>query len=475
MRSGSSAIRNLATSRLGYPIPLSDDCARYILWLMRVLISGAGIAGPTLAYWLLHYGFEPTLVEQASSLRTGGYIIDFWGAGFEVAERMGLLPEILELGYKVREVRVVNAEGQPASSFPADAFFRATGGRYTSLPRGELAALIFRRIEGKVETIFGDSVSAIEQSEGSAWVTFESGARREFDLVIGADGLHSRVRELAFGPQDRFEKYLGYKVAAFEVAGYRPREELVYVMFTEVGQQASRFSMRGDHTMFLFIFADPSPDGRTDGDVAAQKRLLRERFGNSGWECRKILDALEGVDNLYFDRVSQIRMGPQPGSWSQGRIGLVGDAAFCVSLLAGQGSALAMAAAYILAGELHRSHGDYVRAFAEYQKLFGPFVLKKQRSALRFAGSFAPKSKFALHLRNLVMNLMRIPWIADFAVGRDFADKIVLPRLRRAWRLAPLTSKEIHEQRPTLRWARIPLSLSGREWLAPLLPDLGPR
>jgi 2-polyprenyl-6-methoxyphenol hydroxylase-like FAD-dependent oxidoreductase len=139
--------------------------------------------------------------------------------------------------------------------------------------------LIFRRIEGKVETIFGDSVTCIEQSEGGACVTFESGVQRRFDLVVGADGLHSRIRELVFGRQDQFEKYLGYKVAAFEIAGYRPRNELVYLMFTEVGQQASRFSMRGDHTMFLFIIADPSSDGIAVGDVAGQKRLLRKRLG----------------------------------------------------------------------------------------------------------------------------------------------------------------------------------------------------
>lgn len=395
---------------------------------MRVLISGAGIAGPTLAYWLAHYGLEPTIVEKAPALRTGGYVIDFWGAGFEIADRMGLLPEIMSKGYQVQEVRVVDSAGRRVAGFPAAAFARATHGRYTSLPRGDLAASIFGKIQGRVETIFGDSVTEIESSEKVARVTFESGARREFDVVVGSDGLHSRVRELIFGPESQFEKYLGYKVAAFECAGYRPRDELNYVMFTELGQQVARFALRDDRTMFLFIFADPSFDRREEGDVRAQKNLLRKRFGRSGWECPQILDLLDGDIDLYFDRISQIRMAPAAqGQWSRGRVGLLGDAAFCVSLLDGQGSALAMVAAYILAGELQRARGAHARAFARYEKLFGPFVLRKQKAALRFAGAFAPKSKFGLYFRNQVMNLMKIPWITDLVVRRDIADKIALP------------------------------------------------
>ena len=392
---------------------------------MRILISGAGIAGPTLAYWLKHYGFEPTIVEAAPRLRTGGYVIDFWGAGFDVAERMGLLPRLQEKGYIVNEIRVVDRNGKRVAGFSADAFSRMTKGRFVSLPRGDLSASIFARIDGQVETIFGDSVERIEQSDNNVLVTFACGDVREFDLVIGADGLHSRTRELVFGAEGRFERYLGYKATAFEVEGYRPRDELVYVMYTEVGQQVVRFAMRNDRTMFFITFADANVS--TPNDIQGQKALLRMRFGSSGWECPQILDGLDGADEIYFDRVSQIQMDSRQGLWSRGRVTLLGDAAFCVSLLAGQGSALAMVAAYILAGELRRAHGDYAKAFGRYQYVFGPFVRAKQKAALRLAGSFAPKSKLSLFIRNRVFDLMAVPWIADFAVGREIADKLALP------------------------------------------------
>jgi 2-polyprenyl-6-methoxyphenol hydroxylase-like FAD-dependent oxidoreductase len=273
---------------------------------MRVLISGAGVAGPTLAFLLSHYGLEPTIIEKAPQLRTGGYIIDFWGLGFDIADRMGLLPEIRSRGYLAREVRIVNRGGKRISGFSVESLSRVVQGRYISLARSDLAASIYHAIEGKVETIFSDSIARIAQTEHGVHVTFETGIDRDFDLVIGADGLHSRVRELVFGPQKEFEKYLGYKVAAFEVEGYKARDELVYVMYTEVGQQVGRFAMRGDRTLFLFTWAAPGFEETAIDDIQAQKALLRKRFGKSEWECPKILEALDGVNELYFDRVSQI-------------------------------------------------------------------------------------------------------------------------------------------------------------------------
>jgi len=388
---------------------------------MKILISGAGIAGPCLSYWLERHGFEPTIVERAPRLRTGGYIVDFWGAGFDVADRMGLVPRILEKGYRLEELRQVDRSGKRVSGFKLDVFDRLTGGQFTSVPRGELAASIYQALGGRIETIFDDSVTALEELGGRVRVRFERTPPRDFDLVIGADGLHSQVRRLVFGESTDFERYLGLKVAAFAVAGYRPRDELVYVVHAELGHQIGRFAMRGDRTMFLFVFADPSPE--IPDDLAGQRDLLRRTFSGSGWEVPQILDALEGADGLYLDRVSQVQMN----GWSRGRVALVGDAAFCVSLLAGQGSALAMVAAYVLAGELKRSGGDHGAAFAAYQDRLATFIARKQKAAVKLAPFFAPRSRMGIFARNQVMKLMRIPLVASLAVGRELRDRIDLP------------------------------------------------
>jgi 2-polyprenyl-6-methoxyphenol hydroxylase-like FAD-dependent oxidoreductase len=392
---------------------------------MRILISGAGVAGPTLAWWLARDGFTPTLVESAPRLRTGGYVIDFWGPGFEIANRMGMLPSIRPHGYIVREIRVVDDRGRTAASLPTQAFFKMTQGQFLSISRGDLAACIYDALDGKVETLFGDRVVRLEQSGSGVDVGFASRPARHFDLVVGCDGPHSGIRQLVYGDESQFEKYLGFKVAAFEVRGYALRDELVYMMHTGVGRQIARFSMRDDRTMFLFTFRDE--DRSLPATLSEQKALLRDQFGRMGWETPRILDALDRTTDLYIDRVSQIHMGPAPDSWSRGRVTLLGDAAFAVSILAGQGTALSMIAAYILAGELRRAGGDHTRAFLEYQQRFGPFVLAKQKAATRLAGFFAPRSQLALFARNKAMSLMKIPWIADLAIRRDIADRLELP------------------------------------------------
>jgi 2-polyprenyl-6-methoxyphenol hydroxylase-like FAD-dependent oxidoreductase len=392
---------------------------------MNILISGAGIAGPTLAFWLHRFGFTPTLVEQHPHPRRGGYVVDFWGAGFDIAERMGLIPELEARAYHVREVRMVNRGGRRVSGFSPEAFQGFTNGRFFSIPRGDLAGAIYDKISTQVEVVFGDSIAALQAHEGGVDVTFDRGAPRTFDLVIGADGLHSRVRELAFGREASFEKYLGYKVAVFEASGYRPRDELVYLMYTGIGQQVSRFSMREDKTMFLFIYADSNP-GPAPGDIEAAKAELRARFAGSGWECRAILAAMQTSESFYFDRVSQIRMD----AWTRGRIGLVGDAAACVSLLGGQGSALAMLEAYVLAGELERASGDHALAFSRYEGQLAAFVAKKQKAAERFAGFFAPRSRLARFVHDQVTKLLSIPFVAARAVGRDMGDQIAIPDYR---------------------------------------------
>jgi 2-polyprenyl-6-methoxyphenol hydroxylase-like FAD-dependent oxidoreductase len=292
-----------------------------------------------------------------------------------------------------------------------------THDRFTSVPRTDLSATIYRAIEGKVETIFGDSVAGIEEYDHGVHVTFDHAPPLDADLVVGADGLHSRVRQLAFGPQSDFEVSLDYHVGAFEADGYGPRDDLVYVSHDLPGRQVSRFTLRDDKTMFLFVLRDMYSRGDDP------KSIIRGAFAGAGWEWPGIEKQLERASDIYFDSVSQIRMD----RWTKGRTALVGDAAACVSLMAGEGTGLAIAEAYVLAGELHACAGDYATAFSRYEQRLMPFVQRKQASAAKFASSFAPKTSRGIAFRNAVTNLMRVPAIADFFVGRSLRDDIELP------------------------------------------------
>jgi 2-polyprenyl-6-methoxyphenol hydroxylase-like FAD-dependent oxidoreductase len=388
----------------------------------NILISGAGIAGPTLAYWLLHHGFTPTLVERAPAPRTGGYMIDFWGIGYDVAERMGLLPALRQDGYRLDEVRLVDASGKRVAGFDAQLFQTASNHRFVSLLRGDLAQRIYELVDGKIETIFSDSITALEEKLSGVTVSFERAPPRRFDLVIGADGLHSRVRSLAFGDDARFERFLGYYAAAFTVNAYPHRDEGAYVSYSAPKRQVARYALRGGRTAFLFVFARDERLAIDAHDVAAQKTVVRSVFSDQGWECQEILSAMDSSDDLYFDAVAQTHMP----DWSYGRIALLGDAAYCPSLLAGQGSAFAMAGAYVLARALAAST-DYADAFAEYQRQFKPFIDAKQRAARRFGSWFAPRSRLGVRLRNLTTNLLRVPFLADRLAAVSFNDQFHLP------------------------------------------------
>jgi 2-polyprenyl-6-methoxyphenol hydroxylase-like FAD-dependent oxidoreductase len=385
-----------------------------------ILISGLGIAGPTLAFWLKAGGFEPTLIERSPRLRTGGYVIDFWGLGYDIAERMGLRKNIERVGYHVQEVRVVDDRSKRVAGFEVDVFRELTNGRYVTLGRSELSHLLFEKAASTSEVMFDNEIVSLEDREDGVCVQFKHGRARQFDLVVGADGLHSQVRRLLFGPQHQFEKNLGYAVAAFEVSGYRPRDEDVYVMYGRPGRSLGRFTMRENRTLFLFVFA--TGNDALPQTLDGQKELLLALYADDKWECRHILDELKGARELYFDRVSQIRMP----SWSRGRVALVGDAAFCVSLLAGQGSALAMTSAYVLAGELSKAGGRHELAFREYEAFLRAYIHTKQEGAGRFGGALAPKTQWGLWFRNQVMNAFTVPGLARLAVGREITDKLLL-------------------------------------------------
>ncbi len=388
-----------------------------------VLLSGAGIAGPCLAYWLLQFGFRPTLIEAAPQPRQGGYLVDFWGVGYDVADRMGLIPELKRAGYFMEEVRLVDSLGEKTGGFDARQIWAVSGDRFFSIPRTDLARHLARTIEGRADTIYGDSVRAIAQDGAGVRVSFRHAEERSYDLVIGADGLHSAVRQLAFGEETQFERYLGYYVAAFSATNYPYRDENVYIGHTIVGRQIARYALRDGSTTFFFIWIEDKKLPIDHHDLAAQKKVLRDRFAGSGWESAAILAALDNCNDLYFDSVSQIRMD----HWARGRVALVGDAAFCPSLLAGEGSSFAMAGAYILAGELHRAKGDHAAAFANYERLFSSFIRRKQDGATRFGGWFAPRTTFELWARNQITRLMGLPLIGNWMIGQMMRDDFDLP------------------------------------------------
>ncbi len=389
-----------------------------------ILISGAGIAGSTLAYWLLRRGFTPVLIERAPRFRDGGYMIDFWGMGFDVAERMGLIPALRGAGYRIDRVEFVAGDGRLRSATGGNAFQRTLGDRFLSIPRGDLARVIYRAIGTGVETIFGECVAAMEQRTDGVEVSFAGGGSRVFDLVVGADGLQSGVRAALFGTREKFERYLGYYAASFVTRGYPKRDEHAYVSYAAPGRQISRYALRGDLSAFLFVFASDERMADRTRDTAAQKEILRRIFSREPWiEWSEIERRLDGCEDLYFDSVSQISMP----SWSDGRTVLVGDAAYCPSLLAGEGSCFAMAGAYILAGEIERAGADYASAFAAYERCFRPFIERKQKSAKAFAASFAPKTAFGLFVRDQVLRLSAIPAVGDFLIRRFVEDRFVLP------------------------------------------------
>lgn len=306
---------------------------------MRIAISGCGVAGPTLAFWLKRYGFEPVLIEKAAEPRKGGYVIDFWGPGFEVAQAMGLIPALEADAYHMKQLRTVTASGRTTTSVPLGKFTELTRGRYFSIARSALAHRVLKAYEG-IETRFDTTIHAVTEHPDRLDLTFADGSTDRFDLLVGADGLHSGTRALVFGPPGNHVRAMGLRVAAFTLPGYRPREDGHYVMYTKPGRQISRATLRDDRTLFMFVYSE-----RPVANPAASPRdSLREDFHDMGWETGKILARLDEADDFYADSVSQVVM---PG-WTKGRVALLGDAAACISLLGGEGTGLAMTGAYVL-------------------------------------------------------------------------------------------------------------------------------
>jgi 2-polyprenyl-6-methoxyphenol hydroxylase-like FAD-dependent oxidoreductase len=382
----------------------------------NILISGAGIAGTTLAFWLKTFGFNPTIVESAPKLREGGHAIDFMGAGYDVAEKMGLIPALEQADFHISDIAFVDKDNTIKGSMNYQKIKRSLNNRAFSFLRSDLAKAIYNCLSKDTEILFGDTIQKIEQVEENVIVTFRSGVTRPFDLLVGADGLHSTVRNLAFGDESQFEKYYGYYTSSFTVDKFSDKSK-AFAMFNVPYKQVAVYSTGEEKAATFFIFASPHKLEYDHHDIEKQKQILKNEFMNIGWKCPELLSRIDAAPDFYFDSVSQIIME----HWSKGRISLVGDAGYCPSLLSGKGSTLAMVGAYILAGELKRSKGDYKTAFAEYENIFKPFITKKQKSAQSFAKSFVPKSNVGIWLRNQAFKLMSFPLFTNL-LFKQFKD-----------------------------------------------------
>ncbi|WP_327360888.1 FAD-dependent monooxygenase [Streptomyces sp. NBC_01296] len=334
----------------------------------RILISGAGIAGLTLAYWLARHGLRPTIVERAPELRTGGNGVDVRDDAVTVAERMGLMNRIRELATDVNGMKFVDAADRAVARIS----IRETAS--VEIMRGDLVALL-REAADDVEIRFGDSIRALKQDAHGVTVAFERAPVRRFDLVIGADGMHSNLRRLAFGPEERFVRHKDHYFA-FANADGRLGEDRWVTMFNTPGKMTGIYRS-GTHTQakayFIFRSERLNCDHR---DIAEHKRLVAEAFADQPWQpTRGLLEAALADPDFYFDALGQVRMD----SWSNGRTALIGDAAWCASPASGAGAELALVGAYRLAGELAAAGGDHRVAFARYDAVHRPLVDRKQQ------------------------------------------------------------------------------------------------
>jgi 2-polyprenyl-6-methoxyphenol hydroxylase-like FAD-dependent oxidoreductase len=383
----------------------------------NILISGAGIAGVSLAFWLKKFGFNPTIVELSPKLREGGYAIDFMGAGFDVAERMGLIPALEKVDMDISKLVFVDENNREKGSMNYRKIKKLMNNRALTFLRSDLAKVIYSSLDKDVEIIFGDTITKIDQDDEKVDVLFRSGLTRSFDLVIGADGLHSNVRNLIFGSEQQFEKYYGYYTSSFTIENFS-YEGRAFSMFNVPFKQVAIYSYSENRIATFFMFTSPEKLSYEHNDVEKQKQILKNEFMNIGWKCAEVLSKIDSTSDFYFDSISQIKME----NWSKGRITLVGDACDCPSLLSGKGSTLAMVGAYILAGELKLANGDYKTAFDQYENILKPFMEKKQKAAQSFAKSFIPKSNFGIWLRNIAFKLMSLPFIAKLLFNQ-FKDK----------------------------------------------------
>ncbi|GAQ65307.1 FAD-dependent monooxygenase [Streptomyces scabiei] len=360
----------------------------------KVLISGASIAGPALAFWLNRYGYAVTVVEKAPTLRGGGYPIDVRGTALEVVRRMGILPRLRDAHIDLRRLTFLDSDGSEVTSLHPHAVTGGVAGRDLEVRRGDLTEALYTAVRDDVEFLFNDSIDTLDQSDHGVDVTFHGGGSRTFDIVFGADGMHSRTREMLFGPEEQFHRYLGYCFAVFTMRNtFGLSHETV--MWNAPGRAAALYAVGDDDEVHAFLnFARPEPPMDAFRGPQAQRDLVAEVFADAGWEVPGMLAALREAEDLFFDGVSQIRM-PR---WSSGRVALVGDAAYAPSFLTGQGTSLALVGAYMLAGCLaDRGHGA---GFAAYERDTRQFVTANQGLVSQGGATLFPTTAQALEQRN---------------------------------------------------------------------------
>ncbi|MER7879716.1 FAD-dependent monooxygenase [Streptomyces solisilvae] len=367
----------------------------------KVLISGASISGPALAYWLSRSGCAVTVVEKARTLRDGGYPIDIRGTAIEVVRRMGILPRLRDAHIDSRRCTFLNADGSELASVRPHVVAGSVEGQDLEVRRGDLATALHGKVRDDVEFLFGDSVDTLDQSGPAVDVTFHSGRRRTFDLVIGADGMHSATRESLFGPEERFHRYLGYCFAIFTMPNtFGLSRELM--LWNAPGKAAALYAVGDNDELHAFLnFHRPRPPFDALRNPDAQRDLVATVFADAGWEVPGMVNAMRDADDLFFDTAGQIRMA----HWSSGRVALVGDAAYAPSFLTGQGSSLALVGAYMLANAL-ATHRDHTTAFAAYERDTREFVAMNQALVDNGAARLFPTTEQALEQRNTMLRAL---------------------------------------------------------------------
>jgi 2-polyprenyl-6-methoxyphenol hydroxylase-like FAD-dependent oxidoreductase len=336
----------------------------------RVLVSGAGIAGPALAYWLQRFGFQATLVERAATLRPGGQAIDVRGAAVKVLKNMGLCEASNARRTQMRGGSALDADGNEIWRSEERSF---SGGRFDSgdieLFRDDLVRLLYEAAQGAPEYLWDDSISALEQSADAVRVSFARGKSREFELLVGADGLHSNVRRLAFGDEAPYLQSFGIGLAIFSTPNLLQLQNWQFSHRDAVSGYIIYPNLDNSQLRVNLGFALQSPNAWR-GDVATQKALVAESCAHMRWEIPRLIEAMWNCTDFYFGDVAQVKM-PR---WSGGRVVLLGDAAYCPSPFSGQGTSLALVGAYVLARELQRTPADPRAAFERYESRMRPYV-----------------------------------------------------------------------------------------------------